>query len=84
MTSCSGLLIIYDVLAHGHIVVTVFFNASDEGGRNPLFAAPGKIHRNMPLHCIVLLFLKKSWWRLQSLILQLIEKLSVILKFIGV
>ena len=31
MTSCYGALKIDEVLAHGHIVVTVFFIASDKG-----------------------------------------------------
>ena len=31
------------VLAHEHIVIALFFIASDEGERNSLIAAPGKI-----------------------------------------
>ena len=40
MTSCYGALKIDEVLAHGHIVVTVFFIASDKG--TPILPSPSK------------------------------------------
>ena len=40
MTSCYGALKIGEVLAHGHIVVTVFFIASDKG--TPFLLPPAK------------------------------------------